>query len=107
MSGRSAIGLAIALGAVALAALSGIAGDTGSKRRAAYPAHFPDDPGKTIAERGCLICHSAMLVTQQRKDSTAWEKTILQMEAWGAPATPAERETLLVYLTKHFGPAPK
>jgi len=106
MSGRSAIAAALVLGAVSLAAMGGIAGDASPRRRAVYPAHFPDGPGRAIAERGCLICHSAMLATQQHKDSIAWEKTVLQMEAWGSPATPAERETLLLYLTRNFGPTP-
>ena len=45
-----------------------------------------------------------MLVTQQTKDSTGWEKTLAQMEQWGAPMTPAEHDTLRRYLLAHFGP---
>jgi hypothetical protein len=45
-----------------------------------------------------------MLVTQQHKDSTGWEKTIHQMELWSAPVPAADRDTLFAYLLQHFGP---
>jgi len=67
------------------------------------PALLPEGPGQGIAQRGCLICHSAMLITQQHKDSTGWEKTVSLMEKWGAPVSPAERETLMTYLRARFG----
>ena len=75
-------------------------------RRLAYAAIFPAGPGQAIAERACLLCHSPMLVTQQAKDSTGWEKTLVQMESWGAPMTPAEHDSLRIYLLTHFGPRP-
>jgi hypothetical protein len=72
--------------------------------RGGLPArHFPDGPGRAIAERSCLACHSAMLVTQQRKDSLGWVKTVSQMEAWSAPIPPQDRDSLLTYLGHHFG----
>ena len=45
-----------------------------------------------------------MLITQQAKDSTGWEKTIVQMEKWGVQMTPAEHDTLRWYLVSSFGP---
>jgi hypothetical protein len=45
-----------------------------------------------------------MLVTQQAKDSTGWEKSLTTMKTWGAPMTPAEQDTLRGYLLAHFGP---
>jgi cytochrome c5 len=95
----------IALACVALAALTGAPGDSRSAgNRAAYPDTFPAGPGREIAERACLFCHSPMLVTQQAKDSTGWEKSLATMEKWGAPMTPAERDTLRGYLLARFGP---
>lgn len=79
----------------------------GPARRAAYPAKFPAGPGQSIATRSCLVCHSAMLITQQHKDSTAWEKTVHQMEAWGVKTTPAEHDSLVGYLRASFGPKAK
>jgi cytochrome c5 len=103
MSARRLALLAI----LATAALGAAPGAHGPARRAAYPARFPDGPGRSIAQRSCLICHSAMLVTQQHKDSTAWEKTVHQMEAWGVHVSPVEHDSLVGYLTRSFGPRSK
>jgi cytochrome c5 len=76
--------------------------------RAAYATTLPDSAGRGIAERWCLLCHSAMLITQQKKDSTGWEKTLAQMEKWGVTPTPEERDTLRAYLLQNFGrPSPR
>ena len=76
--------------------------------RAAYATTLPDSAGRGIAERWCLLCHSAMLITQQKKDSTGWEKTLAQMEKWGVTPTPEERDTLRAYLLQNFGrPIPR
>jgi len=72
--------------------------------RAAYADTFPAGAGRAIAERACLFCHSPMLVTQQAKDSTGWEKSLATMVKWGAPMTPAEHDTLRGYLLANFGP---
>jgi hypothetical protein len=72
----------------------------------AYKKTLPDSVGRGIAERSCLPCHSAMLITQQAKDSTAWEKTLAQMEKWGVLVTPEERDSLRLYLVQNFGPRP-
>jgi hypothetical protein len=45
-----------------------------------------------------------MLITQQHKDSTAWGKTVRQMQTWGVRLSAAESDSLLAYLTAHFGP---
>jgi cytochrome c5 len=92
---------------VALAALvrpTGSAGDGKSSRRSIYAEQFPAGDGRPLADRYCQICHSATLVTQQAKDSTGWEKTLVQMEKWGATMAPAEHDTLRRYLLAHYGP---
>jgi cytochrome c5 len=94
-----AILLALACGALAHAA-----GDAVAPRRHPYPATFPAGSGAPIADRACVLCHSAMLVTQQAKDSLGWEKTLAQMEKWGAPVVAAEHDTLRRWLTERFGP---
>jgi cytochrome c5 len=73
-------------------------------KKLAYAATLPDSAGRSVAERWCLMCHSAMLITQQAKDSTGWEKTLTQMETWGVATTPEERDSLRTYLLKSFGP---
>ena len=97
-------------GILVLAALAPVAKAPGAAapparaRGAPYPTSFPAGAGQAIADRACLFCHSPMLVTQQAKDSTGWEKTLALMEKWGAPATAAEHDTLRRYLLAHFGP---
>ena len=54
-----------------------------------------------------MMCHSSMLIMQQAKDSTGWEKTIGLMEKWGSPVQGAEHDTLRTYLLGHFGPKPR
>jgi len=69
--------------------------------------HLPAGSGQQLAEGACLICHSAMLVTQQRKDSAGWEKTVHQMELWGAPVPAGAHDSLVTYLRARFGAAKK
>ena len=69
--------------------------------------HLPAGTGQQLAEGACLICHSAMLVTQQRKDSAGWEKTVHQMELWGAPVPAGAHDSLVTYLRARFGAAKK
>ncbi len=72
-------------------------------KRFVTPA-LPPGEGRAIAERSCVICHSRMLLVQQAKDSTAWEKTLATMQKWGAPLTPAEHDSLVRYLVTTLGP---
>lgn len=97
--------LALVLVALAVGGVVAFSDDLGkAPRRKVYSQDFPEGPGQGIAARSCLICHSATLVTQQAKDSTAWEKTIGTMEKWGVKLAPAEHDTLRTYLLTHFGP---
>ena len=106
-AGRRAIALGVVLATAGMATLASVSGQTPSSARSPYAASYPDGPGRAIAERACLICHSAMLVTQQAKDSTGWEKSLATMVKWGAPLTPAEQDTLRGYLLASFGPRKK
>jgi cytochrome c5 len=99
---RKALLLAAILALASYAAFS----DDAGKPRPIYPNAFPEGDGKALAERSCLICHAATMVTQQAKDSTAWEKTLGQMEKWGVKLTPVEHDSLRTYLLAHFGPRP-
>ena len=98
--------LVLGLALVALVALKGVAAPPRAKPVVAHilPARLPAGPERAIAERACLVCHSPQLIAQQHKDAAAWEKTIAQMEKWGAPLTPAEHDSLKAYLTRRFGP---
>lgn len=90
-----------------VAVLATLAADSRSApRRPPYSGTFPEGAGRAIAERACLLCHSAMLVTQQAKDSLGWAKTLATMKAWGTPMSEAEQDTLQWYLLDRFGPRP-
>ncbi len=101
----------VAMGSLIAAALAAPQGRTqGSGAATAatvMPMTLPDGPGREILERECMICHSSMLITQQAKDSTGWEKTLALMEKWGSPVRAAEHDTLRTYLLAHFGPKPR
>ena len=104
-SGRRAIAGGLLIAALAGAALSlGAGPPPAPARRAPYLASFPAGAGRAIAERACLFCHSAMLVTQQAKDSIGWEKSLATMEKWGAPVSATEHDTLRGWLLERFGP---
>ena len=111
---RARRGLAVAV-PVALAGLLAIAatatppgrtpGPPATPRlRHVYPNTLPPGAGHDIAGRACLLCHSATLITQQHKDSTAWAKTLGTMAGWGAPFDSTERDTLRGWLVQEFGP---
>jgi hypothetical protein len=70
-----------------------------------YPSRLPAGRERAIAEQACLLCHSPQLIAQQHKDAAAWEKTLIQMEKWGAPLTPAQHVVLKAWLVRKFGPS--
>lgn len=93
----------IACALVVACVLSGIA-DGPARAKRDIVLSLPAGEGHDIAERSCLMCHSAMLISQQAKDSTGWSKTVTLMEKWGAPVTPAEHDTLMRWLVGTLGP---
>lgn len=110
LAGTAAAGLTAAPGSPARATAKATAKPAATQAKTTpgrttghAPGVLPSGPGRDLTESGCLICHSAMLITQQHKDSTAWEKTVSLMEKWGAPVSPTARETLMIYLRRHFG----
>jgi len=103
---RRAIAAALVLIAVGIAAMAPGGPAPIRPLPLAVPDTFPAGHGREIAERACLVCHSPMLITQQAKDSTGWEKTLGLMTQWGAPLSAAEHDTLRGYLLEHFGPRP-
>lgn len=68
-------------------------------------SEFPEGPGKTIADRACLQCHSADVPRQQRLSRKQWTAEVEKMGRWGAEVAASDRETLVDYLASHFGPA--
>ncbi len=102
MSARRLIAGALVAGAIALASFAQVSGD-GAARRTPYAKQLPPGEALELIESKCLMCHSAMLITQQRKDSTGWEKTVRQMEQWGARIVPSDHDLVVAYFVKNFG----
>ena len=75
----------------------------GSAEKAEIAA-LPEGPGKTLVTERCLLCHSAGLITQQKKDAAAWGRTVTQMRTWGTPIEDQDQAALVAYLAQHFGP---
>ena len=103
MSARRLIAATMVAGAIALASFAQVSGD--ATKRSPYPKQLPPGDALELIESKCLMCHSAMLMTQQRKDSTGWEKTIQTMEQWGARIVPSDHAMVVSYFVKNFGPA--
>jgi len=66
---------------------------------------FKAGPGVEIANGQCLICHSVEYVaTQPRLPRTFWAASVKKMrEKYGAAIPDEQVETLLDYLTSHYG----
>ena len=108
MSARRAAAAFLVLGALAFAAFVRVSGDTAAPaRRTVYSKQLPPGEGQDLVASKCLTCHSAMLITQQHKDSTGWEKTVTQMEKWGARLVPNDHASVVRYLLRSYGPAGK
>ena len=67
-------------------------------------AALPDGSAKMLVVERCLTCHSAGLISQQRKDAAAWGRTVTQMRTWGTPIQDDDQVALVAYLAQHFGP---
>ena len=76
------------------------------KPRSAAPAQpaTGDDRGKQIFEEKCLLCHESDLTQQQRLSRQGWTREVEKMTRWGAGVSDAEKEPLVDYLSRNFGP---
>lgn len=67
-------------------------------------AALPPGPGRTIAEDHCLRCHSADILSQQRLTEKQWTAVVGKMVNWGADVPEADKDALVAYLARNFGP---
>ena len=68
---------------------------------------LPEGEGAGLVKEKCLGCHEADLVVQQRLPPAAWTREVDKMMRWGAEATDAEKQTMVNYLSAHFGARPR
>jgi cytochrome c5 len=65
---------------------------------------LPLGPGKAIADKACLRCHSADILRQQRLSEKQWTASVTKMIGWGAEIPENEKAELVAYLVRNFGP---
>jgi competence protein ComEA len=68
---------------------------------------FPDGPGKDVFLAVCSSCHDPAHVIGKRWDKTQWTAKVLEMLQEEPDVTQANREAIIEYLAKNFGPAAK
>jgi hypothetical protein len=67
-------------------------------------ATLPAGPGREIAARACLSCHSSDILRQQRLTEAQWAASVKKMMGWGADVPGEQEHALVMYLSSHFGP---
>jgi quinoprotein glucose dehydrogenase len=67
-------------------------------------SELPPGAGKATADNGCLKCHSADMLRQQRLNEKQWGASVTKMTGWGAEVPEDKRDELIAYLAKNFGP---
>lgn len=73
-------------------------------RPASAQGALPDGPGKEIIQEACSVCHAVSMITEMRRSIADWKDTVEDMVSRGAPLMEGERETIIQYLAKNFGP---
>lgn len=75
-------------------------------------AQAPSAPGKPLppgpmqakVKAGCTSCHNVSRITEQHLTRQQWSDELIKMEGLGAVIADADRDAILNYLTKNFGP---
>jgi hypothetical protein len=68
---------------------------------------LPAGPAKEKVEAACYACHSADILVQQRLTTKQWTATVEKMTRWGAAVSEKDKQPIIDYLAKHFGPTNK
>ncbi len=64
---------------------------------------MPEDEGRELVTSLCVGCHSLETVLSAGKGEEGWRDTINNMISRGAQIFDDEVETILGYLTRHYG----
>src|SRR5947209_18261720 len=79
-----------------------LAGVTASR---AQPASvLPPGEGRDLAATACSQCHSLAVIAAGEDGPVGWKRHVYNMVLRGAQLTPREADTVIQYLTTHFGP---
>ncbi len=69
---------------------------------AAQANTLPPGPMHDTVTKACAQCHSAEIISSQRKSRAGWADTVNQMVANGAQVSDAEFDKVVDYLAKNF-----
>ena len=81
---------------LALAAVTGAAGQDGSPRK---NSSLPEGDGKQQLQTLCAGCHALGAVVAARRTRLGWERSVGEMVARGAKGSNDELESVVAYLT--------
>jgi len=59
--------------------------------------------GKDLVVKKCSVCHDLERIPARRRDRFGWEDLVDNMTSRGADITTEERQTIVDYLTAHYG----
>ena len=55
-------------------------------------------------KQACIGCHEADIIAGQHLTRAQWDREITKMTGWGATVKPADRDGIIDFLFKNFGP---
>ncbi len=75
-------------------------------------AKAPEPAPATVPELAayrekCLACHDEKPIAQQRLTRAQWDREVTKMTNWGANVKATDKDELVDYLTRRFGPRPR
>jgi hypothetical protein len=65
---------------------------------------LPPGPAQLKIKAACTQCHNAGRITEQHLTRKQWSDQLEKMEGLGAVIPDADRDAILNYLSKNFGP---
>jgi len=65
---------------------------------------LPPGPMQAKVKAGCTQCHNTSRITEQHLNRQQWSAELTKMEGLGAVIPDADRDPMLNYLVKNFGP---
>jgi len=72
------------------------------------PALLAQDPkeaeGKALFNERCHACHELSTITVKSSTSEEWNEVVTRMISYGAQVTEPEKEKIVTYLAKTYGP---
>lgn len=75
-----------------------------AKPVAAPAANVPELPA---FRQACIACHDEKPIAQQSLTRAQWDREVTKMTNWGANVKANERDEIIDYLTKRYGPRPR